>query len=79
MVRFTKMASLHLNQPFAQLYYHTVMSVSPTGSPIQPLHNPLLAAQVVVPEAPLGNTSSLMQASTIGAKALLAKKLAHNA
>ncbi|KAF8913859.1 hypothetical protein CPB84DRAFT_1840645 [Gymnopilus junonius] len=46
---------------------------SPVGTPIQPLHNPSLAAQVVVPQAPLGN-----QAPGMGAKALLAKKMAKN-
>ncbi|KAF9483923.1 hypothetical protein BDN70DRAFT_917986 [Pholiota conissans] len=51
---------------------------SPIGTPIQPLHNPSQAAQVVVPQAPLGNAAN--QAPGMGAKALLAKKLAksHN-
>ncbi|KDR83784.1 hypothetical protein GALMADRAFT_236149 [Galerina marginata CBS 339.88] len=51
---------------------------SPAGTPIQPLHNPLLAAQIVVPQAPLGNVAN--QAPGMGAKALLAKKMAktHN-
>ncbi|KAF8165384.1 hypothetical protein B0H34DRAFT_793779 [Crassisporium funariophilum] len=47
---------------------------SPASTPIQPLHNPSLAAQVVVPQAPLGNMAN--QAPGMGAKALLAKKLA---
>lgn len=47
---------------------------SPAATPIQPLHNPSLAAQVVVPQAPLGNVAN--QAPGMGAKALLAKKLA---
>ncbi|PPQ94956.1 hypothetical protein CVT25_003928 [Psilocybe cyanescens] len=51
---------------------------SPITTPIQPLHNPSQAAQVVVPQAPLGNVAN--QAPGMGAKALLAKKLAksHN-
>ncbi|KAF8192562.1 hypothetical protein BJ912DRAFT_1142131 [Pholiota molesta] len=42
------------------------------------MHNPSLAAQVVVPQAPLGNVAN--QAPGMGAKALLAKKMAksHN-
>ncbi|KAH8106017.1 hypothetical protein BXZ70DRAFT_410271 [Cristinia sonorae] len=51
---------------------------SPVQTPIQPLHNPSQAAHVVVPQAPLGNAtnggSSL--AAGMGAKALLAKKMA---
>ncbi|KAF8974315.1 hypothetical protein BDZ97DRAFT_2069259 [Flammula alnicola] len=38
------------------------------------MHNPSLAAQVVVPQAPLGNVAN--QAPGMGAKALLAKKMA---
>ncbi|KAF9451682.1 hypothetical protein P691DRAFT_723415 [Macrolepiota fuliginosa MF-IS2] len=51
---------------------------SPLGTPIQPLHNPSQAAQVVVPQAPLGNVGN--QVPGMGAKALLAKKFAkaHN-
>ncbi|KIK06749.1 hypothetical protein K443DRAFT_250245 [Laccaria amethystina LaAM-08-1] len=51
---------------------------SPFATPIQPLHNPSQAAQVVVPQAPLGNVAN--QGLGMGAKALLAKKLAksHN-
>ncbi|EAU84751.1 hypothetical protein CC1G_00270 [Coprinopsis cinerea okayama7 len=50
---------------------------SPMGTPIQPLHNPAQAAHVVVPQAPLGN---VVNNPGMGAKALLAKKLAkgHN-
>lgn len=53
-------------------------SITPNDSSpstIQPLHNPSQAAQVVVPQAPLGN-----QAPGMGAKALFAKKFtkAHN-
>ncbi|KAI0326690.1 hypothetical protein GY45DRAFT_1328650 [Cubamyces sp. BRFM 1775] len=55
---------------------------SPIGTPIQPLHNPSQAAHVVVPQAPLGNSTNgpLNQAPGMGAKALLAKKFAksHN-
>ncbi|EDR12837.1 uncharacterized protein LACBIDRAFT_311745 [Laccaria bicolor S238N-H82] len=51
---------------------------SPVATPIQPLHNPSQAAQVVVPQAPLGNVAN--HGPGMGAKALLAKKLAktHN-
>ena len=41
-------------------------------STIQPLHNPSQAAQVVIPQAPLGNVVN--QAPGMGAKALFAKK-----
>ncbi|TFY72903.1 hypothetical protein EVG20_g89 [Dentipellis fragilis] len=55
-------------------------SSTPTTSPgsIQPLHNPKHAAQVVVPQAPLGNTTNgpLNQAPGMGAKAMLAKRMA---
>ena len=47
---------------------------SPSHAPIQPLHNPSQAAHVVVPQAPLGNTTNA--APGMGAKALLAKKMA---
>jgi hypothetical protein len=50
---------------------------SPDSTPIQPLHNPSLAAQVVVPQAPIGN-SITNKAPGMVAKALLAKKLAKN-
>ncbi|KAI9001378.1 hypothetical protein BD414DRAFT_474471, partial [Trametes punicea] len=57
-------------------------SDSPIGTPIQPLHNPAQAAHIVVPQAPLGNSTNgqLNKAVGMGAKALLAKKLAksHN-
>ena len=46
------------------------MSDSPI---IQPLHNPSLVAQVVVPKAPLGSV-----ANQPSVKALLAKKIAKN-
>ncbi|KAH9483067.1 hypothetical protein JR316_0005167 [Psilocybe cubensis] len=51
---------------------------TPNDSPIQPLHNPSQAAQIVVPQAPLGSVAN--QAPGMGAKALLAKKMAktHN-
>ncbi|KAG6814210.1 hypothetical protein H0H92_000887 [Tricholoma furcatifolium] len=51
---------------------------SPTSTPIQPMHNPSQAAHIVVPQAPLGNVAN--QAPGMGAKALLAKKMAktHN-
>ncbi|EJF62798.1 hypothetical protein BD309DRAFT_986811 [Dichomitus squalens] len=55
---------------------------SPTGTPIQPMHNPAQAAHVVVPQAPLGNATNgqYNQLPGMGAKALLAKKFAktHN-
>lgn len=49
---------------------------SPSATPIQPLHNPAQAAHIVVPQAPLGNVAN--QAPGMGAKALLAKKMAKN-
>ncbi|KAF8627185.1 hypothetical protein AX15_004503 [Amanita polypyramis BW_CC] len=51
---------------------------NPIGTPIQPLHNPSQAAHVVVPQAPIGNAPNPVL--NMGAKALLAKKLAksHN-
>jgi len=39
---------------------------------VQPLHHPEQAAKVVVPQAPLGNTTN---APGMGGKALIAKKL----
>ena len=56
----------------------TTPNDSPIGTPIQPLHNPSQAAHVVVPQAPLGNSTNgpLNQAPGMGAKALLAKKFA---
>ena len=57
---------------------------TPDASPVhvQPLHNPSQAAHVVVPQAPLGNTMNgnavASQAPGMGAKALLAKKMAKN-
>lgn len=42
------------------------------SSIVQPLHNPTLAAQVVVPHAPLG----LANQAGMGAKSLLAKRIA---
>lgn len=55
---------------------------TPTESPVhvQPLHNPSQAAHVVVPQAPLGNATNgtASQAPGLGAKALLAKKMAKN-
>ncbi|KAH9948344.1 hypothetical protein B0H21DRAFT_690135 [Amylocystis lapponica] len=60
----------------------TTPSDSPVQAPIQPLHNPSQAAHVVVPQAPLGNATNGLasQAPGMGAKALLAKKIAksHN-
>ncbi|ESK97610.1 hypothetical protein Moror_17472 [Moniliophthora roreri MCA 2997] len=55
----------------------TTPNDSPNATPIQPLHNPANAAHVVVPQAPLGN---VVNAPGMGAKALLAKKMAksHN-
>ncbi|KIK65307.1 hypothetical protein GYMLUDRAFT_159420 [Collybiopsis luxurians FD-317 M1] len=50
---------------------------SPISTPnVQPLHNPANAAHVVVPQAPLGNVVN--QVPGMGAKALLAKKMAKN-
>jgi len=52
----------------------TTPNDSPISVPFQPLHNPSQAAHVVVPQAPLGNVAN--QAPGMGAKALLAKKMA---
>ncbi|KAF7798915.1 hypothetical protein EIP86_010143 [Pleurotus ostreatoroseus] len=56
---------------------------TPNGSPlpVQPLHNPSQAAKVVVPQAPVGKTvkGPVTQAPGMGARALLAKKLAKSA
>lgn len=51
---------------------------TPSGSPmpVQPLHHPDQAAQVHVPQAPLGNATNIANAPGLGGKALLAKKLA---
>lgn len=49
---------------------------SPIGTPIQPMHNPSQAAQVVVPKAPLNK--NVVNNPGMGAKALLAKKMAKN-
>ena len=50
---------------------------TPGSTPIQPLHNPKHAAHVAVPQAPLGNaTNGLMNQAGMGAKALLAKRMA---
>ena len=54
----------------------TTPSDSPVSTPIQPLHNPKHAAHVVVPQAPLGNTTNSQLAPGMGAKALLAKRMA---
>lgn len=56
----------------------TTPNDSPAQTPIQPMHNPAQAAHVVVPQAPLGNATNGIgsQAVGMGAKALLAKKLA---
>ncbi|KAJ7129729.1 hypothetical protein C8R44DRAFT_777516 [Mycena epipterygia] len=52
----------------------TTPNDSPISAPILPLHNPAQAAHVVVPKAPLGNVGN--QPAGMGAKALLAKKMA---
>jgi len=49
-------------------------SDSPVGTPIQPLHNPAQAAQIVVPKAPLNK--NVVNNPGMGAKALLEKKMA---
>ncbi|KAI0729317.1 hypothetical protein C8Q72DRAFT_778315 [Fomitopsis betulina] len=55
---------------------------TPNDSPVhvQPLHNPSQAAHVSVPQAPLGNATNGLssQAPGMGAKALLAKKMANH-
>lgn len=53
----------------------SVPNDSPIGTPVQPLHNPSQAAQVVVPQAPIGGGAPNV-APGLGAKALLAKKMA---
>ncbi|KZT72526.1 hypothetical protein DAEQUDRAFT_704919 [Daedalea quercina L-15889] len=57
-------------------------TTTPNDSPVhvQPLHNPSQAAHVVVPQAPLGNATNGLssQAPGMGAKALLAKKMANH-
>jgi hypothetical protein len=44
------------------------------AAPIQPMHNPTMAAKVVVPQKPVGTTNDPTPA--MGAKALLAKRMA---
>ncbi|KAI0068658.1 hypothetical protein BV25DRAFT_1866628 [Artomyces pyxidatus] len=53
---------------------------SPVSVNIMPMHNPQKSAHVVVPQAPLGNATNgpLNQAPGMGARALLAKRLAKN-
>jgi hypothetical protein len=60
--------------PYSTMSATSTPNDSPIGASIQPLHNPSQAAQVVVPQAPLGNVVN--QAPGMGAKALLAKKFA---
>lgn len=52
----------------------SVPNDSPASAPVQPLQNPSQAAQVVVPQAPIGHAPNV--APGLGAKALLAKRLA---
>lgn len=55
----------------------TVTTPNDSPAQVQPLHNPKLAAQVVVPQAPLGNaTNGVPQAPGMGAKAFLEKRMA---
>jgi len=53
---------------------------TPSGSPVhvEALHHPSHAAKVVVPQAPLGNATNgpISQVPGMGARALLAKKMA---
>lgn len=51
---------------------------SPCSVHIQPLHNPQNAAQVSVPQAPLGNATNgpIVHGPGMGTKALLAKRMA---
>lgn len=72
-----------LLSPSNKLQSISIMSSvsTPNESPAhaEPLHNPARAAKVVVPQAPLGNASSAKlnsQQPGMGAKALLAKKMA---
>lgn len=48
---------------------------SDSPAPIQPMHNPSQAAHIVLPQAPLGNATN-GAVSGLGAKALLAKRMA---
>ncbi|EIN10909.1 hypothetical protein PUNSTDRAFT_112701 [Punctularia strigosozonata HHB-11173 SS5] len=52
-------------------------SSTPNDSPV-PMHQPNKAAHVAVPQAPLGNATNGLQVPGMGAKALLAKKMAKN-
>ncbi|KAK7696040.1 hypothetical protein QCA50_000681 [Cerrena zonata] len=56
----------------------TTTTPNDSPAPIQPLHNPKQAAHVVVPQAPLGNATNGQLAPGMGAKALLAKRMAKN-
>ena len=51
---------------------------SPASVHIQPLHNPQNAAQVSVPQAPLGNATNgpIVHGPGMGTKAFLAKRMA---
>ena len=51
---------------------------SPCSVHIQPLHNPQNAAQVSIPQAPLGNATNgpIVHGPGMGTKALLAKRMA---
>jgi len=53
-------------------------SNSPASAQIQPLHNPQNAAQVSIPQAPLGNATngSIVHGPGMGARAFLAKRMA---
>ncbi|KAH9999900.1 hypothetical protein BJV77DRAFT_1064059 [Russula vinacea] len=53
-------------------------SDSPASVHIQPLHNPQNAAQVSIPQAPLGNATNgqMAHAPGMGTRALLAKRMA---
>ncbi|KAI0787155.1 hypothetical protein BC629DRAFT_1515276 [Irpex lacteus] len=57
------------------------MSAISTPADVQPLHQPTQAAVVVPPQAPVGtaSNSAANQSIGMGAKALLAKKMAKNA
>ena len=53
-------------------------SESPASVHMQPLHNPQNAAQVSIPQAPLGNATNgpIVHGPGMGARAFLAKRIA---
>lgn len=64
-----------LTRPDCQFETMSATTNPSDSASILPLHNPSLAAQVVVPQAPIGNDGITNKAPRMVAKALLAKKL----